>query len=138
MLNFLLTTLAFILSTATFSLSFSYSGVARTFTSFGKAIAEISVVIPETVNGVQSKPYFDREQFEKLTKKHFDEGLKRYLRTDDEYSLKYFYFDAFSEIKLGTLHKPTGITVTFKCPVSWFGTYENETTLTIKEGYVNE
>ncbi len=135
MLNFLLTAAAFILSTATFALSYSYSGVARSFTSFGKSIAEISVIIPESTS---EKPYFDIWQFRKLAKKHFDDGLKRYLSSDSNYTLSYFYFDAFSINKKGTLVKPTGIRMTFKCPVSWFGTYENEAVFTIREGYVNE
>ncbi len=138
MLNFLLTALAFVLSTATFTMSYSYSGVARTFTSLGKAVAEVSVSVPQNANGELGKPYFNTATFEKMTKKHFDEGLKRYLGSGKEYSLTYFYFSYSGTTKVATKYKPRGITVTFKCPVSWFGTYENEVTFSIKEGYLDE
>ncbi len=138
MLNFLLTAAAFILSTATFTLSFSYSGVSRTFTSFGKAIAEISVVIPNEVDGKQENPYFDVTKFEAMAKEHFDKGLKRYLKTEKDYSLSYFYFDALSENKEEDLLTPTGIKMSFVCPISWFGVYENQTTFSLKGGNLNE
>ncbi len=134
MLNFLLTAAAFILATATFTLSYSYSGVSRTFTSFGKAIAEISVVIPEEIDGVQGNPYFDSDKFENMANEHFNKGLKRYLITGGNYSLDYFYFDALSGFNEENNLTPTGIRMSFECSVSWFGVYQNEVTFSLKGG----
>lgn len=137
MLNFLLTAVGFILSTAIFTLSYTYSGVARTFTSFGKSIAEVAVVTPSEAD-TNKAPYFDRETFESMSNKYFERNLKRYLLSDKDYSIKYYYFDAFSESHMGTLIEPTGIKMSFSCPVSFSGTYKNSVTFIIKEGAVHE
>lgn len=138
MLNFLLTAAAFILSTATFTLSYTYSGVARTFTSFGKSMAELSIVVPNNNEGPKLIPYFDRFDFEERAKRYFDRSLRRYLASDNEYTLTFLYFDAFNEFHMPTIFRPTGVRMTFKCPVSWFGTYKNEASFVVTEGAAHE
>ena len=138
MLNFLLASLVFVLSSATFTFSYCYSGIARVFTGLGKGIAETSVVQEDEDGVYLSTPYFDRKQFESKTEDYFESNLKRYLSPKATYRLSYSYFDAFSSTPSDFVLLPSGVTLSFSCPVSWFGTYQNSVTFTIREGNIHE
>jgi len=135
MLNILLWALLLAFSSSLFSLSFSYSGVSRSFTGLGKGIAESSVIKIDDDGTDLMKPYFDKLSFRMATEKYFASALKRYLSSNQKPTYTYLFYDASSiDPSSPVSYMPTGVKLTFSCPVSIFLTYSNSVSFFIKKG----
>ena len=134
MLNFLLTAVAFIFSTATFTFSYSYSGVARTFTAYGKAIPEVCVVKENASGNLLITPYFNINNLKKMTDQYFSANLQRYLGKDQTYTLTYAFYRESNGRYTITNTTPSRVSIYLRCPISWFGSYKNTATFDIKKG----
>ena len=134
MLNFLVVAVLFVFTNSIFSYSFTYSGISRSFTGFGKGAAECSVITLDEEGNELARPYFDGSEFANRAAMYFDNALERYLLSDQEPELDFYYFDAFSASNREELAKPTGIRMNFRCPVLHYGYYENTVTFVLKEG----
>lgn len=135
MLNILIWSIILVFSSSLFSLSYSYSGVSRSFTGLGKGIAESSVIVIDSDGSNYNMPYFSIERFEDSTKSYFDSALKRYLPNGKKPEYEFVFFDtALVEASDEVPERPTGVKVAFSCPVSVFLTYKNHVTFFIKRG----
>jgi hypothetical protein len=134
MLNLVLWSLVMSFSVSLFNLSFSYSGVARSFAGIGKGIAEDSVIAYDNMGAI-SKPYFELAVFKEKLQTYFVSSLKNY-GASDSFSISLKGTGMWSPLEVGAIHFYQ-VSLHFECPVGTFFTYKNNAVFSIKKGATN-
>lgn len=123
--------LLFVLATGTFSFSYSYGGIDRTFKGLNKGVAESSVDILE--KSASGAPQFAVALFKKNAKSYLAYNLEPYLQ-GHPYVIEYSYFgEDRKEISAEPAYC-SGLSISFEAPVIDMATYRNEVTFWIKKG----
>lgn len=139
MLNLLLWSLVFALSTSLFSFTFSLGGIARTFESLSviQIQGSISATSSEATNVF---PYFVEGVLKTTVRTYFEKNLEGYL-DKPAWSLSFLFSAYQSSITSLDGEKmflfPQRVTIAFACDYSVQYHYENSRSFYIKKGEWN-
>ena len=125
--NLFLVAFSLIFSFAIFHQNIVFSGVNRAYLGLYKGVAERGVVLFDGSGQMLARPYFDYKITEAGVESYLQRALQSYVA---EYETEYVFYNASGKPNYAT---PCSFSITLRCDISAFQTFERTACFTIKE-----